>query len=112
MMDARIASASALLTGAKLLDGAGDGIIRPPAIVRLLGVPLDHRGAMLQWLEKRKLYIKPPTKGPLVHQPLAGAVDLSTLRSALLSDLQLGPLPFEAQHVIAWLKTTPGGAAR
>ena len=41
--DSRVESAQALLTGARLLEGHGQGLVRVPGVGRLLGVSIWQR---------------------------------------------------------------------
>lgn len=97
--DARVRSVSALLTGPRLLAGEGEGVLRLPAICRILGTPLHHRGALIAWLKDRGLITDPDYIGPLELRPLAGTVEVAALRSALLEAIKAGPLPFGAVHL-------------
>ena len=94
-MDARLESVGQLLTGPRLLEGHGSGRIRLPAVCRLLGVPIHHRLHLLAWVEQQNLWAAPPTDGPLQDAPLAGCIDLATLRAALQQALAGEGLPFE-----------------
>jgi hypothetical protein len=93
-VDPRVQSAHALLTGRKLLAGHGNGLLRLPAVARLLGVPLSSRGQLLAWIEARGLWFVPPTSGPLSENPQAGTIDCDALREALKRQLKKGPMPF------------------
>jgi hypothetical protein len=93
-VDSRVQSAELLLTGARLMAGHGDGLVRVPAVARLLGVPLADRGLLLAWIECLDLWVEHPTTGPLVDKPQAGCIDLANLRKALKKGLKNGPLPF------------------
>ena len=93
--DSRVQSAEQLLTGARLMAGHGEGLIRVPGICRLLGVPLADRGLLLAWVERLDLWVAPPFDGPLVDRPTAGCVDLARLRKALKKALASAEgLPF------------------
>ncbi len=93
--DSRVESAQALLTGARLMAGHGEGLVRVPAIARLLGVPLADRGLLLAWIEEQGLWVDPPFDGPLVERPQAGCIDLARLRKALRKALAApAGLPF------------------
>ena len=94
-LDPRVESAQALLTGRKLLAGHGGGLLRVPAVARLLGVPLAHRGELLAWIESCSLWFLPPTTGPLAANPNSGCIDCDALREALQQALaSTGGLPF------------------
>ena len=93
-VDPRVQSAELLLTGARLMAGAGEGLVRVPGVARLLGVPLADRGLLLAWIECLDLWVEHPTTGPLVDKPQAGCIDLGRLRMALRKALKAGPLPF------------------
>ena len=93
--DSRVQSAEQLLTGARLMAGHGEGLVRVPAIARLLGVPLADRGLLLAWIERLDLWVEHPTTGPLVDKPEAGCIDLAVLRKALRKALAApAGLPF------------------
>ena len=81
--DSRVQSAELLLTGARLLAGHGEGLVRPPAVGRLLGVSIWQRPELIAWIEAQQLWVEPPFAGPLVDRPQAGCIDLSRLRKAL-----------------------------
>ena len=81
--DSRVESAQALLTGARLLAGHGQGLVRVDAIGRLLGVSIWQRPELIAWIEAQQLWVEPPFAGPLVDRPQAGCIDLSRLRKAL-----------------------------
>ena len=81
--DPRVQSAEQLLTGARLLAGHGQGLVRVDAIGRLLGVSIWQRPELIAWIEAQQLWVEPPFAGPLVDRPQAGTVDLARLRSAL-----------------------------
>jgi hypothetical protein len=100
-IDPRVQSAELLLTGARLMAGHGEGLVRVPAIARLLGVPLADRGLLLAWIERLDLWVEHPTTGPLIDRPQAGCIDLATLRKALKKCLAWGPagLPFRTDHL-------------
>ena len=85
--DSRVESAQALLTGASLLAGHGEGLVREPGICRLLGVSIWERGQLLAWIEEQGLWVEPPFDGPLVERPQAGCIDLARLRKALKKGL-------------------------
>ena len=81
--DSRVESAQALLTGARLLAGHGQGLVRVDAIGRLLGVSIWQRPELIAWIEAQQLWVEPPFAGPLVERPQAGCIDLANLRKAL-----------------------------
>jgi hypothetical protein len=81
--DSRVESAQALLTGARLLAGHGEGLVRVPGVGRLLGVSIWQRHELVAWIEAQGLWVEPPFAGPLVERPQAGCIDLARLRSAL-----------------------------
>lgn len=81
--DPRVQSAEQLLTGARLLAGHGEGLVRVPGVGRLLGVSIWQRGQLLAWIEEQELWVEPPFAGPLVDRPQAGCIDLAKLRKAL-----------------------------
>jgi hypothetical protein len=81
--DSRVESAQALLTGARLLAGHGDGLVRVPGVGRLLGVSIWQRAELVAWIEAQGLWVEPPFAGPLVERPQAGCIDLANLRKAL-----------------------------
>jgi hypothetical protein len=76
-----------LLTGARLLEGHGQGLIRPPAIARILGCSIWERPALIAWIEAQQLWHEPPFAGPLADRPLSGTIDLGALRKALKKGL-------------------------
>ena len=98
-IDSRVTSAHNLLTGPKLLAGEGVGLIRVTGVGRLLGVPLADRALLLAWIEACNLWVEHPTDGPLVDHPLAGCIDLATLRQALQQALAGPGLPFRAEYI-------------
>jgi hypothetical protein len=100
-VDPRVQSAELLLTGARLLAGAGAGLVRLPAVARLLGVSIWDRGLLLAWIEAQDLWVEPPFSGPLVDRPHAGCIDLANLRKALKKALKNGSLPFAHTLVAA-----------
>jgi hypothetical protein len=81
--DSRVESAQALLTGARLLAGHGEGLVRVPGVGRLLGVSIWQRPELVAWIEAQQLWVEPPTSAPLVDSPQAGCIDLANLRKAL-----------------------------
>ena len=85
--DSRVESAQALLTGARLLAGHGQGLVRVPGVGRLLGVSIWQRAELVAWIEAQQLWVEPPFAGPLVDRPQAGCIDLSKLRKALRNAL-------------------------
>ena len=93
-LDPRVTLAQSLLTGARLLEGHGQGLVRVDAVGRLLGVSIWDRGLLLAWIEAQDLWVEPPFSGPLVDRPQAGCIDLASLRKALRKALKAGPLPF------------------
>jgi hypothetical protein len=93
-LDPRVTLAQSLLTGARLLEGHGQGLVRVDAVGRLLGVSIWDRGLLLAWIEAQDLWVEPPFSGPLVDRPHAGCIDLANLRKALRKGLKAGPLPF------------------
>ena len=97
--DSRIVSAQSLLTARRLMEGHGSGLVRVPAVSRILGVPLMHRGRLLDWVNLHGLWVQPPTSGPLALAPLAGCIDLDRLRDAIERDMARGGLPFTAEHL-------------
>ncbi len=94
-MDTRLESVGQLLTGPRLLAGHGSGLIRVPALARVLGVPLEDRLLLLAWIEATGLWVQAPTSGPLQDAPQAGCIDLAQLRAALQQALAGPGLPFE-----------------
>lgn len=93
--DSRVESAQALLTGRKLLAGHGGGLVRLPAVGRLLGVSIWNRPQLVAWIEAQGLWFVPPTTGPLADNPQAGTIDCNALREALQQGLAApGGLPF------------------
>jgi hypothetical protein len=94
IVDPRVQSAELLLTGARLMAGHGEGLVRVPGVARLLGVSIWDRGLLLAWIEAQDLWVEPPFAGPLVDKPQAGCIDLANLRKALKKALKAGPLPF------------------
>ena len=97
--DSRITSAQSLLTARRLMEGHGSGLVRVPAVARILGVPLAQRAHLLAWIERSELWVQPPTSGPLALAPLAGCIDLDRLRDAIERDMARGGLPFTADHL-------------
>ena len=85
--DSRVESAQALLTGARLLAGHGQGLVRVDAIGRLLGVSIWQRAELVAWIEAEQLWVEPPFAGPLVDRPNAGTIDLGRLRKSLKKGL-------------------------
>ena len=81
--DSRVQSAEQLLTGARLLAGHGEGLVRVPGVGRLLGVSIWQRPELIAWIEAQGLWVEPPFDGPLVDRPQAGCIDLARLREAL-----------------------------
>ena len=81
--DSRVESAQALLTGARLLAGHGQGLVRVDAIGRLLGVSIWQRAELVAWIEAQQLWVEPPFDGPLVDRPQTGCIDLARLRKTL-----------------------------
>ena len=81
--DSRVQSAELLLTGARLMAGHGEGLVRVPGVGRLLGCSIWQRAELVAWIEAQQLWHEPPFAGPLVDRPQAGCIDLSRLRKAL-----------------------------
>lgn len=94
-----VGSPARLLTPRRFWAGEGHGLTRTPRIATILGVPLDQRSKLVQWLSNQGLYIEPPTLGPWTEKPLAGCVDWDALRKAVKKALKAGPLPFTAEHL-------------
>lgn len=99
--DARITSVHGLLNGRRLLAGDGAGVLRVPAIARILGIPLAERGALIAWLNDRGLITAPDYTGPLQDHPTAGTVEVEALRRELLAAMAGDGLPFSAVHLAA-----------
>ena len=57
--DPRVQSAEQLLTGARLLAGHGQGLVRVDAIGRLLGVSIWQRPELIAWIEAQQLWVEP-----------------------------------------------------
>jgi hypothetical protein len=81
--DPRVKLAQSMLTGTRLLEGHGQGLVRPPAVARLLGCSIWQRPELVAWIESCNLWHEPPFPGPLANRPDAGTIDLGRLRSAL-----------------------------
>jgi hypothetical protein len=95
-LDPRVTVAQSLLTGARLLDGHGQGLVRVDAVGRLLGVSIWQRPELVAWIEACNLWHEPPFAGPLADRPLSGTIDLGRLRTALLQALASpAGLPFK-----------------
>ena len=82
-LDPRVTLAQSLLTGARLLAGHGQGLVRLDAVGRLLGVSIWQRPELVAWIEAQQLWHEPPFAGPLADRPLSGTIDLAVLRKAL-----------------------------
>ena len=100
-IDSRVQSVESLLTGARLMAGHGEGLVRLPGVARLLGVSIWDRGLLLAWIEAQDLWVEPPFSGPLVDRPHAGCIDFGNLRKALKKALKNGSLPFAHTLVAA-----------
>ena len=86
-IDPRVQSAESLLTGQRLLEGHGSGLIRPHDIARLVGCSIWNRIDLLDWIEAKQLWHEAPYAGPLVDRPEAGTIDIARLRKALRKGL-------------------------
>jgi hypothetical protein len=86
-LDPRVTLAQSLLTGARLLAGHGQGLVRLDAVGRLLGVSIWQRPELVAWIEAQQLWHEPPFAGPLADRPLSGTIDLGRLRTVLLQAL-------------------------
>jgi hypothetical protein len=86
-IDPRVTLAQSLLTGARLLAGHGQGLVRLDAVGRLLGVSIWQRPELLTWINQQQLWHEPPFAGPLADRPLSGTIDLGALRKALKKGL-------------------------
>ena len=97
--DSRVESAQALLTGARLLEGHGQGLVRVPGVGRLLGVSIWQRAELVAWIEAQQLWHDPPFAGPLVDRPNAGTIDLARLRKAIKRALA-SPAGLPSRHTL------------
>jgi len=97
--DARVESAERLLTGPRLLAGAGAGqTCRVPGLTSLLGA-YPYPGAVQAWVEAEGLWIEPPYHA-LHLRPNAGLIDLDRVRTLLLKLRAEGHrLPFKAESL-------------
>jgi hypothetical protein len=95
-LDPRVTLAQSLLTGARLLEGHGQGLVRLDAVGRLVGCSIWQRPELVAWIEAQQLWHEPPFAGPLADRPLSGTIDLGRLRTALLQALASpAGLPFK-----------------
>lgn len=89
-----------MLTAEALLRGAGDGVLlRPPAVARILGVPIEQRLALLRWLNDQQLVADPLYAGPLQDRPAALTIHGEQLAAGIRTALASGGLPFTAEHL-------------
>ena len=98
-MDPRLWSLEQLLTGPKLIQGMGEGPCRGHNCARIIGVPLEQKPAFYDWIAANDLWIEPPY--PFLHErPLAGCIDLGSLRQRLREAIRTRErLPFHSIHV-------------
>jgi hypothetical protein len=98
-MDSRITALETLLTGPKLLAGAGAGPCRCCHAARIIGVPLQQKPLFYAWLEAEGLLLAPISV--FWHEsPLAGCVELDNLRKRLQAAIYTGErLTFDCIHL-------------
>lgn len=89
-----------MLTAEALLRGAGDGVLlRPASVARLLGVPIEQRLALLNWLNDQQLIRDPLYVGPLQDRPAALTIHGEQLAAAIRTALNGPGLPFVATNI-------------
>lgn len=89
-----------MLTIQRLLAGDAAGVLlRPPSVARILGVPIEQRLALLNWLNDQGLIADPMFSGPLADRPAALTIHGEQLAAAIRTALNGPGLPFAAEHL-------------